>query len=368
MMLYDAVETDGIRITNDGYLVAEARVARTGIQLYSAGELGMDGEQARVVRVYRPPEEVFAADAMASYAHRPITSDHPTELVDASNWQQYAKGQTGDEVLRDGEFVRVPIMLMDKAAIADHSNGKRQLSMGYTMDLDTTAGTTPEGEQYDAVQTNLRMNHLALVSLARGGSALKLGDNHMENSKIMSDTKLTTVTVDGLSVETTDAGAQAISKLQTELADARNTVETTGATHQTELAAKDTELASKDAEIDTLKASQLSDDDLDKKVNDRADLIAVAKQVADKDYTGLSDTDIRKTAVAAKLGQDTVDGKSDDYISARFDILSEDANQDPVRRVVRGNVPPVGDSVEQAHTAMIDNMQNAYKGANREGA
>jgi hypothetical protein len=368
MMLYDTVQTDGIRITNDGYLVAEARVARTGIQLYSAGELGMDGEQNRVVRVYRPPEEVFAADAMASYAHRPITDAHPSELIDASNWDQYAKGQTGDEVLRDGEFVRVPIMLMDKAAIEDHSNGKRQLSMGYTMDLDPTAGTTPAGEDYDAVQTNLRMNHLALVSLARGGSDLKLGDNHMENSNLMSDTKLTTVTVDGLSVETTDAGAQAISKLQTELADARKEVTTAGTAHATELATKDTELAGKDAEIDALKASQLSDTDLDKKVNDRADLIAVAQRVADKDYAGLADVDIRKTAVSAVLGQDAIAGKSDDYISARFDILSEDASQDPVRRVVRGKVQPVGDNVDQAHTAMVDGMTNAWKSDNREGA
>lgn len=361
--LYDAVQTDGVRITNDGYLVAEARVARTGIQLYSAGELGMDGDQARVVRVYRPPEEVFAADAMASYAHRPITSDHPRQLVDASNWKQYAKGQTGDEVLRDGEFVRVPIMLMDKAAIADHSNGKRELSMGYTMDLDPTAGTTPAGEQYDAVQTNLRMNHLALVSRARGGSDLKLGDTTMETS-IMSDTKLTTVTVDGLSVETTDAGAQAISKLQTELADARKDVVTAGTEHATALAAKDAELAQKDAEIDALKASQLSDADLDKRVNDRADLIAVAKQIADKDYAGLADADIRKAAVVAKLGQAAVDGKSDDYILARFDILSEDATQDPVRRVVRGQVQPVVDSVDQAHAAMVADMQTAYKGGN----
>ena len=366
-MLYDDVATTGIRITKDGYLVAEVRVARTGIQLYSAGELGMDGEQARVVRVYRSPEEVFAADAMASYAHRPITLDHPSELIDASNWKEFAKGQTGDEVLRDGEYVRVPIMLMDKAAIEDHANGKRQLSMGYTMDLDVTAGTTPEGEHYDAIQTNLRMNHLALVSRARGGSDLKLGDNNLENSN-MSDIKLTTVTVDGLSVETTEPGAQAISKLQTELADARKELVTAGTTHQAELATKDTELATKDAELDSLKGKQLSDADLDKKVNDRADLIAEAQRVADKDYSGLSDTDIRKTAVAAKLGQGTVDGKSDDYISARFDILSEDAAQDPVRRVLRDNVQVIGDGVEKAHTAMVDHMQNAYKGANREGA
>ena len=93
----------------------------------------------------------------------------------------------------------------------------------------------------------------------------------------------------------------------------------------------------------------------------------MAQRVADKDYAGLADVDIRKTAVSAVLGQDAIAGKSDDYISARFDILSEDANQDPVRRVVRGNVQPVGDNVEQAHAAMVDGMTNAWQGTKREG-
>ena len=68
MMLFDTVDATGARLTQDGYLVAEANVARTGIQLYSAAELGMDGEPGKVVRVYRPPDEVFNKDAMASYA------------------------------------------------------------------------------------------------------------------------------------------------------------------------------------------------------------------------------------------------------------------------------------------------------------
>jgi hypothetical protein len=360
MMLFDTVDASGVRITNDGFLVAEASVARTGIQLYSAAELGLDGEQTRIVRVYRPPEEVFAADAMASYAHRPVTVDHPNVMIDAANWKEHAKGQTGDEVLRDGEFVRVPLMLMDQAAIEDWTNGKRELSMGYTMTLDVTDGETPEGEKYDAIQRNLRMNHLALVSRARGGSELKLGDDNLEVSN-MSEVKLSTVTVDGLSVQTTDAGAQAISKLQTELADAQTDLVNAGNTHEGELATKDAELATKDAEIDTLKGKVLSDADIDKRVNDRADLIATAKQIADKDYSGLSDAEIKSTAVVAKLGQATVDGKSADYISARFDILAEDAAQDPVRKVVRGQVLPAGDAVDQAHAKMVDDMGNAWK-------
>ena len=65
--LTDAARVSGIRQTSDGYLVAEARVARTGIQEYSRRELGMGGDG--VVRVYRPESEVFAEDAMTS--HRP---------------------------------------------------------------------------------------------------------------------------------------------------------------------------------------------------------------------------------------------------------------------------------------------------------
>jgi len=363
-MLFDTVDASGARLTRDGFLVAEAAVARTGIQLYSAGELGMDGAPDKVVRVFRPAEEVFATDAMASYAHRPVTVDHPREMVDAKNWKDHAKGQTGDEVLRDGEFVRVPLMLMDKDAIEDWREGKRELSMGYTMDLKIADGVTPDGEQYDAIQTNLRMNHLALVSRARGGSKLRLGDIQPEDSS-MSDQKLTTITVDGLSVETTDAGAQAISKLSTELADARKAGVDAAEAHQTELAAKDTELAQKDAEIDTLKGEQLSDADLDKRVNDRADLIATAKQVADKDYTGMSDSDIRKAAVTAKLGQKAVDGKSDDYIQARFDILSEDADSDPVRKVLKDGAKPKLESVDTAHARMVSHMEDAWKGGNQ---
>jgi len=111
----------------------------------------------------------------------------------------------------------------------------------------------------------------------------------------------------------------------------------------------------------------LSDADIDKRVIDRADLIATAKQIADKDYTGLSDEEIKSAAVVAKLGQATVDGKSADYISARFDILSEDATQDPVRKVIKNGEVVTGDSVDQAHAAMVDGLQNAWMGTHAEG-
>lgn len=176
-IVFDEVTIDDaadVRFTDDGYLVACPRVARTGIQLYKGTECGKPDRD--VVRVYRPHDSVFATDAIHSFAHRPVTLDHPNEPVTAANWKKYAVGQTGDEVLRDGDTIRVPMVLMDKAAIEDYKAGKNQLSMGYTCDLEWKAGLTPDGQPYDAIQTGIKANHLAVVSAARGGSTLKIGD------------------------------------------------------------------------------------------------------------------------------------------------------------------------------------------------
>lgn len=59
----------------------------------------------------------------------------------------------------------------------------RELSCGYTLDLDETSGVTPDGEHYDAVQRNIRYNHLAIVHRGRAGvSRLNMdGDQVIEN-------------------------------------------------------------------------------------------------------------------------------------------------------------------------------------------
>lgn len=169
------LDKSDVRFTKDGFLAAQPRVGRIGIQLYRGDELGRP--DLDTVRVWRPESEVMDKAAMASIAHRPITNDHPREAVDASNWKKYAVGQTGDEVVRDGDHVRVPMLLMDATAIQAYQEGKKQLSLGYVSNLEWRAGTNPQGEQYDAVQTAIRVNHLAQVDIARGGPKLAIGDS-----------------------------------------------------------------------------------------------------------------------------------------------------------------------------------------------
>lgn len=360
LTLFDKATVGQVRKTSDGYLVGEAKVARTGIQEYLASEIGLtDRRPDAIIRVYRSEDEVFSADSMATYAYRPFTVDHPIEPVTAENWKNYSRGQTGPEVVRDGEFVRVPMILMDQSAISEWEAGKRELSMGYSAEIVMQDGVTPTGEKYDAIQKNLRMNHLALVSNARGGSKLKLGDNSIEDS----DMALKTILVDGLSVEVTDAAEHAINKLKGQITDAQNALASANTAHATAIAAKDSELARKDAEIDALKGRVLSDSDLDKVVNLRADLIATAKTIADKDYTGKSAVEIRKLAVTAKLGDAAIAGKSDDYVTARFDILAEDAAKDPVRKAQTSQSSVVADAKPaDAYNAMVTGLQSAYLG------
>lgn len=381
MNFSDAVDVSGVRRTDDGYLVAEARVARTGVQVYLGTEVDPENEHGfrdrATVRVYRPEESVFHKDAMHSYAYRPMTNGHPGgEGVNANNWKDVAIGTTGGEVMRDGEFVKVPLVLMDAAAIADYEAGKRELSMGYGAEIVFKDGVTPTGEPYDAYLGPMKMNHLSLEHRARGGSELRIGDrraapaspparHNPTGGHDMADTKK--VLVDGLTIETTEQGAQVIERLQRQLADATTTTKTLTDAHTSALAAKDAELAKKDAEIDGLKAKVLSDADLDARVKARADLIGIAKAIADGDYSGKSEAEIRKAAVVAKLGDAAVKDKPDAYIAARFDILAEDAVKDPVRSHLQAR-DAHGNPNDNGQSAYVDRISNAWKGtAKKEG-
>lgn len=174
LSLTDAVKISGTRRTSDGYLIAEARAVRTGIQDYAGSEVGRP--DLPMVRVYRPPAEVFADASLQSFTHAPVTNDHPRENVSARNWKDLAIGEVSTAAKKDGEWVWLPLILKDASAINAVEDGKRELSAGYTCELDWTSGITADGQRYDAIQRGIRINHLALVDKARAGELARIGD------------------------------------------------------------------------------------------------------------------------------------------------------------------------------------------------
>lgn len=176
MHLQDKLTIDTKRRTHDGYLTVNARVAKAdNVQTYLGSEVGRP--ELATVRVFRPAAEVFSADTMQSFAHRPVTLGHPSSGVSSKNWKDVAKGWSDGEVARDGDFIRVSMLLADATTIEAVESGTRELSMGYDCSLDWVSGVSPSGEAYDAIQRGIRSNHIACVQQARGGPELRIGDS-----------------------------------------------------------------------------------------------------------------------------------------------------------------------------------------------
>lgn len=171
--LFDAAPISTRRKTADGYLVAEARAARTGIQLYAGSEVGRP--DLGVVRVMRPETEVFDRASIATYGTAPITVGHPPGGVTADTWKRFAVGHVGEGVVRDGEYVALPLILKDADAIRQLETGTREVSVGYTCSLSWDPGSA-NGETWDAVQQGIRVNHVALVPKGRAGAECRIAD------------------------------------------------------------------------------------------------------------------------------------------------------------------------------------------------
>lgn len=361
----------GARKTADGYLVAEAFVARTGIQLYRGSEIGVMNQD--VVRVFRPEAEVKDAASVRTYTHAPVTMGHPDGMVDADNWKDLAKGEVSTEAeWKDGKL-RLPLIVKDADAIRAIEDGTRELSAGYTCDIDFTPGKTDAGEAYDAVQRRIRINHLAIVPRGRAGSECRIGDADAWGASPLSDAgkevlmTLRKVMVDGLEVETTDAGAAAIAKLQGKISDMSAEMKAAKEEEDKKAAKKDADLAAKDAQIADLQGKILDAAAIDKLVADRAALIAKATAIEPKVVTdGKTASEIRKAVVLAKIG-DAAKDKSEAYIDAMFDLLGDATKgSDPLKDTLSDLTrTPVGDARDAAHQAMLDRIANAWKGATK---
>lgn len=367
----DTATLTGTRITDAGYLVADVRCARTGCQAYLGSEMGLMDRD--VVNVYRSESVVFNKDSMATFAGKPVTIGHPADPVTADNWRDHAVGDIGEDVARDGETIRVSIKLMDAAAIKAVQDGTREISMGYTTGVEMRDGVAPDGTEYQAVQTGpIKINHLALVDKARGGQTLRIGDAenwgampiHADETKevIMTDT-LQTVVLGDQAVQVSATDVATITKFKT---DAAKTVSDMETAHTKAIAAKDAEIAKLEAKVDDAEGKVLSDADLDKRVADRADLIGKAKAiVSDVKTDGLSDAAIRKAVVVTKLG-DAMADKSDAYLDARFDILSEDAAKaDPFADAMKSGAPNTNNlsAADKAYQDNLTYLETAHRAA-----
>lgn len=327
------------RILDNGCLVGQVRCARTGVQTYLRRELGLEG--AGTINVMRPEKSVFDADSLRTYANKPVTIGHPKKDVTAATWKDDGKGIIGSEVLRDGEFVSVPIMIMDADSIDKAQTTHQEVSMGYDAEVTLQDGVH-DGTAYEAVIGPPTINHLAFVPKARGGDKLRLGDGLSDEwgaspvkpavDASLRDNQGTkpmkTVIHDGITIEGPDQIVDAYNVMKKRLDDQASAAKAKEEELTAKLKDADVALAKAEAAVDDAKSKIVDAAALDEAVAARADLINLATAIDPSvKTTGLSDSAIRKAVVTAKIGDAAIAGKSDAYIEARFDGLAESVTE-----------------------------------------
>lgn len=353
----DALRKDQFKITSQGFLVVDANLTRAGVFDY----FDKDGNK---IRENRPPEEVFKKETLDSMKFAPLTDLHPDEMITIDNVFKHAKGFVGENIRRNttskGDFASGKVVITDKKQIQDildkWDRGEDvELSMGYNSNVVDISGQHPSEGHYDKTQTDIIYNHVSKVPKGRAGGNVKLiMDAEQEASSVVDDkTKLKNNNQEGTmkyKKDGVEAGGfrmdaiegtihedakdvverlaskldEAIAVIKTQIVDAETAGKSTDA-----LQAKFDQLESDSKEVKA-KLDELSNpnsETIQNMISERADLEAVAGKldvkVDKEDGTKKTNKELKVDSIVAVSKDFKVDGKSDDYIGARFDAIKE---------------------------------------------
>lgn len=354
----DGIKQEKFEITPQGFLISDARITRAGVFDYH--------DTRGHIREFRSPEEVFNEDSIKSLTMIPITRHHPDVMIDSGNVKKYQVGMVGENITRDkapeGDFVKCKVIITDKGEVdriikVYKGGGDVELSCGYTSDVSEHRGTHPVDGEYDAVQTNIRYNHLSIVDRGRAGRDVKLNlDRKGKDMKTFtkSPVKLDSFQMDAITGEIGEDSGLVVSALSSKLDDA------VGVISKLEQDAKDKKVV----EVEIEKETKKKEDELQGKVDGLETELKAAKEDADlsldspkvremfdeygkvtsvamaleipltkkdddkEDEVPKTIKELRVDIISKHSPEFKADGKSDDYISARFDTVVDTLKAD----------------------------------------
>lgn len=355
--------------TDEGFLRVPGKAARTGIQDYLACELGLkDRDPNSIVKVYRPADEVFKDESLATYLGADVTNDHPSSLVNADTYRNTSVGVVTSVGRQENDFVVVDMVIKHKDAIKAVESGKCELSAGYTAIYDDTPGMTPDGEAYDFRQTSIKINHVAIVDRARAGMMARIFDEKTGGNMPVNITLDSGRVIDVADAANAQLVADAFDRSEKRVKDAE--------------AARDTAQALYDSAQEQVQELQqkCSDEAIKARVEQLSRVTTLARKVAGDAFTcdSMDHVEIMRSALTAK--RPTIDwaSKSPAYVEAAFDQASEKEDEEEMEDAGgNGKKRKMGDQYAQlsvdaaqvqqtSDNMMIErkkNLSNAWKGA-----
>ena len=290
--------------TDEGFIKDAPIIGRTGILEYR----NADGS---IRREYRPPEEAFKADSLASIRGKPITLGHHGWVSSANYREAKPVGTVISDGRQDGSNIRADVVIYSL------DTDDRELSCGYQTELEETSGVTPEGEHYDAIQRNIVYNHLAIVPRGRAGNARL----NMDGEQIFE------TEVDQMSEKLKmDNGIEY--DVPAEVKVAFDAMTAKAEEQKKEFDAMTAKFDSATAEIEKLKAdAEKAEADFkakfDEMVKTTIELRTIASKHGIEKADEMSNDEIKKAVVAKVHPNLNLDGKSAEYIEVAFDLAKD---------------------------------------------
>ena len=361
--------------TAQGYLKADGLATRVGIFRYKLPD-------GTIQRELRPPDEVFDENSLETLSAIPVTNDHPPVMLDSENTKQFSVGFTHERVDVDDDFVKVGMTVTDKNVIDDIlERNREELSCGYHADLEITPGIY-KGEPYDAVQRNIRYNHLAIVDRGRAGREARIRldkdqgvmveeikeEIKMDNKDNKTGVSMAKIKLDGIEYEVSESLAKVVMDKQSALEKSQADLEAT----QKKVSELKGRCDSLEQEIEKAKKDKPSRKALLKEARNRIDLEHFGKEVLGDEAKfddETSDTDIRKQVLKKLQPKLTLDDREGAYIQAAFDVAQgryekKDAKGEQLKKNL-GNGADKNDGADGGSVAsrnkMIEDSLNAWK-------
>ncbi len=338
----DTIQLPIVSRTEEGYLKGEATVSRTGVFRY----INPDGTERLELR---HPDDILLPESLDTLKSIPITVDHPRVLVNSSNINNLAVGMTGETIKLDGEEIRISLAITHPEGLKAIDKGKRELSMGYTLELIREDGVY-NGERYTHRQKNVKYNHLAIVEKARAGRCARINTDgvieiiiHEDN---MEEVKTLQKRIDTLEEEKNELQKQA--KIQTET-QVRQDEYLNGLIYQ---------LKEENKKLKEQRTDELIAIEAKKRVKllNKVSKFINLDAVIDK-----SECEIMELVIKASNPNINLDGRADDYIQGIFDMLLEQkaSESNAIENQIRISTPfrSRNDGQEKASKSLFDIMK-----------
>jgi hypothetical protein len=155
---FDAGEILKHQITPEGYLRCYMRIAKVGDLTY------MNPDGSKRVEIVTP-EVLFNKDSIDSFKMKPITLEHPAELVNSRNARKYQRGLTGHHAVIDSNFLGLVGTITDREMVDSVLRGDTQeTSCGYEAAVNHSDGKFFQGFR--------KGNHVAGTRKGRAGEEI----------------------------------------------------------------------------------------------------------------------------------------------------------------------------------------------------